>query len=85
MPENPHAKDEGPGASEVVARPPKGRLFPLLAFGWIALGIAYLIAALTGFNEPSGPWRIALGVLYLVLGIMFLIGWRRGAERPPSS
>ena len=85
MPENPLAKDEGPGASEVVARRPKRKLFPLLGFGWLALGVAYLIAALTGFNELSGPWRIGLGVLYLVLGIMFLIGWRRGAERRPRS
>ena len=53
-----------------------------MGFGWLTLGIAWLIAALTGFSGLAGPWHISLGILYLVLGIMFIIGWRRGAEGP---
>ena len=83
MPEDRFAEGAGPGASEGVTPRPKRRLFPLLGFGWLALGIAWLIAALAGSSGPAEPWRIAIGILYLVLGIMFLIGWRRGAEGSP--
>jgi apolipoprotein N-acyltransferase len=73
MPEDRSADDAGPSASERVASRPKRRLFPLLGFGWLTLGIAWLIAALTGFSGLAGPWHISLGILYLVLGIMFLM------------
>jgi len=83
MPEDRFGEDAGRSASERFPPRPKRRLFPLLGFGWLALGIAWLIAALTGQNGPAEPWRIALGILYLALGIMFLIGWLRRAEGPP--
>jgi len=82
MPEDRFSEVAGTSASEKAAPRPRRKLFPFLGFGWLALGIAWLIAALSGSYGPAEPWRIALGVLYLVLGIMFIIGWRRGAEGP---
>lgn len=85
MPEDRFSGEAGTGDSEKAAPRPRRWLFALLGFGWLALGIAYLIVALTGSNGSAEPWRIALGVLYLALGIMGIIGWLRGRRSPSET
>jgi O-antigen/teichoic acid export membrane protein len=85
MPDDRFFDDAGARASEKAAPRPRRRLFALLGFAWLALGIAWLIVALTGSNSPAEPWRIVLGVLYLVLGMGFIIGWLRGRRSASES
>lgn len=77
MSEDRFSNNTGSRASEKAASR-RRRLFALLGFAWLALGIAWLIVDLTGSNGRVEPWSIVIGILYLALGIGFLIGWPRG-------
>ncbi|MBT8162666.1 MULTISPECIES: hypothetical protein [Arthrobacter] len=71
-----HTGTEVPGRA--VPRPGR-KLFVYMGCGWLALGIVWLITVIT--NGPTLPWQIAVGVLFMMFGIGYLIGGFRSKSR----
>lgn len=78
MPEDSHSDDTGAGEptrSKLPAPRPRRKLFAFLGFVWLAVGIVWLIDVVA--SGPTVPWRIAIGVLFVLFGIGYIFGWLR--------